>query len=139
MCRPLFLARKDLSFLFRLTTDPIELWASPTSRSRIERTFFEEHFRPFYRAEQVIIKALGEPFNYTDLFGNNVTFGPVFQPEFMLNLLELQKAIESIESPNGIKLVDVCNKPLSPSSEACNIQNIWAYWQDDVGNFRGKI
>ena len=40
-----------------VTTDPIELWASPTSRSRIEKDFFDKPFRPFYRTEQIIIKA----------------------------------------------------------------------------------
>ena len=40
-----------------ITTDPVELWASPTSRSRIEKDFFDSTFRPFYRTEQVIIRA----------------------------------------------------------------------------------
>ena len=40
-----------------VTTDPIELWASPTSRSRIEKDFFGSTFRPFYRTQQIIIKA----------------------------------------------------------------------------------
>ena len=40
-----------------MTTDPIELWASPASRSRVERAFFDETFRPFYRTEQIIIHA----------------------------------------------------------------------------------
>ena len=40
-----------------VTTDPIELWASPTSRSRIERDFYGSNFRPFYRIQQIIIKA----------------------------------------------------------------------------------
>ena len=40
-----------------VTTDPIELWASPTSRSRVEKDFFDSTFRPFYRTEQIIIKA----------------------------------------------------------------------------------
>jgi Niemann-Pick C1 protein len=44
-----------------VTTDPIELWASPTSRSRIERSFFDETFRPFYRTEQIIIHAKDLP------------------------------------------------------------------------------
>ena len=25
----------------------------------------------------------------------------------------------------------VCNKPLHPDKSECNIQNVWAYWQDD--------
>lgn len=44
-----------------VTTDPIELWASPTSQSRIERDFFDSTFRPFYRTEQVIIHAINMP------------------------------------------------------------------------------
>jgi hypothetical protein len=41
----------------QVTTDPIELWAAPESRSRVERKFFDETFRPFYRTEQIIIHA----------------------------------------------------------------------------------
>lgn len=41
-----------------ITTDPVQLWASPNSRSRLERTYFDEHFEPFYRTEQVIINAV---------------------------------------------------------------------------------
>lgn len=36
-----------------ITTDPVQLWASPHSRSRIEREFFDSNFSPFYRVEQV--------------------------------------------------------------------------------------
>lgn len=36
-----------------ITTDPVELWAAPTSDSRIERQFFDTNFEPFYRIEQV--------------------------------------------------------------------------------------
>ena len=37
----------------KVTTDPIELWASPTSRSRTEKDFFDKNFRPFFRTSQV--------------------------------------------------------------------------------------
>ena len=40
-----------------IITDPNELWAAPTSRSRIEKDFFDSTFRPFYRTEMLIIKA----------------------------------------------------------------------------------
>ena len=40
-----------------ITTDPVELWAGPNSRSRIEKDFFDSNFRPFYRTEMVIITA----------------------------------------------------------------------------------
>lgn len=37
----------------KITTDPVELWASPNSRSRIEKEYYDSHFQPFYRTEQV--------------------------------------------------------------------------------------
>lgn len=36
-----------------ITTDPVQLWASPQSKSRIEREFYDSQFQPFYRIEQV--------------------------------------------------------------------------------------
>lgn len=39
-----------------VTTDPVELWASPNSRSRREKDFFDSKFGPFYRTAQVFIK-----------------------------------------------------------------------------------
>lgn len=42
-----------------LTTDPVELWASPSSRCRQEKTYFDTHFEPFYRTEQIIIHPVG--------------------------------------------------------------------------------
>ena len=43
----------------KVTTDPVELWASPESRSRIEKEYFDSRFEPFYRNEQVFVKAVG--------------------------------------------------------------------------------
>lgn len=42
-----------------VTSDPVELWASPTSRSRMEKDYFDKYFRPFYRTEQIFIKPVG--------------------------------------------------------------------------------
>ena len=63
------------------------------------------------------------------------TFGPVFnESSFLLPLLSLQQAIEGLKSePNGHQLKDVCNQPLH-GDKACNIQNLWAYWQDSPSN-----
>lgn len=46
------MATYGIRFL-EITTDPVELWASPESRSRIEKDYFDEHFEPFYRTGQV--------------------------------------------------------------------------------------
>lgn len=44
-----------------ITTDPVDLWASPSSQTRIEKDYFESRFQPFYRTEQVCIRAIGLP------------------------------------------------------------------------------
>ena len=42
--------------------------------------------------------------------------------------------IENITTEDGVKLSDICNNPLEGQTDACNIQNIWAYWQDSLDN-----
>lgn len=43
-------------FFMEITTDPVELWAGPHSRSRAEKDYFDNTFGPFYRTAQVFIK-----------------------------------------------------------------------------------
>lgn len=45
----------------KITTDPINLWSAPTSQSRIEKNYFDTRFQPFFRTEQVCIRAVGLP------------------------------------------------------------------------------
>jgi Niemann-Pick C1 protein len=47
------------AFNLQVTTDPVEIWAAPQSRSRLEKDYFDSRFEPFYRTEQVFIKAVG--------------------------------------------------------------------------------
>jgi len=47
------------AFSLKVTTDPVELWASPQSRSRIEKDYFDSRFEPFFRTEQVFVKTVG--------------------------------------------------------------------------------
>lgn len=44
-----------------LTTDPVQLWSSPTSRARREKDFHDKHFDPFFRTNQLILTAPGFP------------------------------------------------------------------------------
>lgn len=43
-----------------ITTDPVELWAGPHSRSRAEKDYFDNKFGPFYRTAQVFIKPVSK-------------------------------------------------------------------------------
>lgn len=47
------------TFSLNITTNPVELWANPTSESRIDKDYFDTHFQPFYRTEQIFIKTVG--------------------------------------------------------------------------------
>jgi Niemann-Pick C1 protein len=40
-----------------ITSNPIEIWSAPNSRVRLEKNFFDKHFQPFYRTEQIFIKS----------------------------------------------------------------------------------
>lgn len=39
-----------------VTTDPVELWAGEQSQTRLEKEYFDSHFGPFYRTNQLFIK-----------------------------------------------------------------------------------
>uniref|UniRef100_A0A336LKH8 CSON011471 protein n=1 Tax=Culicoides sonorensis TaxID=179676 RepID=A0A336LKH8_CULSO len=124
-----------------ITTDPVELWASDTSRSRIEKEFFDTNFEPFYRVEQLILrpKTSNEIIHATP--SGNVTFGPVFDEEFLKKVYYLLEDIKNIKSRQGVRLQDICYAPLhSPFTgnigvNDCVIQNVWGWFQDDVDTF----
>ncbi|XP_031783378.1 NPC intracellular cholesterol transporter 1 isoform X3 [Nasonia vitripennis] len=126
-----------------VTTDPVELWASPTSRSRVERAYFDSHFEPFYRTEQIIITSVGLPPIEHPTSNGLLTFGPVFDAKFLKKVLELQEGIKAILTPSNYTLADICFAPLSapytgPTTVSqCAIQSIWGYYQDDLEKFDG--
>ncbi|XP_076243132.1 Niemann-Pick type C-1a isoform X2 [Calliopsis andreniformis] len=124
-----------------VTTDPVELWAAPESRSRIERKYFDEHFEPFYRTEQIIITSKGLPNIVHNTSNGPITFGPVFNDTFLKTVLKLQEGIKQIVTPSNYTLANICFAPLTspftgpPTVSQCVIQSIWGYWQDSIDNF----
>ncbi|KOX79311.1 Niemann-Pick C1 protein [Melipona quadrifasciata] len=124
-----------------VTTDPVELWAAPQSRSRIEKEYFDEHFEPFYRTEQIIITSVGLPNIMHNTSNGVVSFGPVFNDTFLKTIYKLQEEIKKITTPNNYTLANVCFAPLtSPftgpiTASQCVIQSIWGYWQDNLETF----
>jgi len=114
----------------RIITDPVELWAAPESRSRIEKDYFDKNFEPFYRTEQIIITAKNLPNVYHNTSDGLTSFGPIFNKNFMYAILDLQERIEAIVGEEGESLQDVCFKPLEPKNNNCTIFSIWGYWQN---------
>ncbi|OXA57471.1 Niemann-Pick C1 protein [Folsomia candida] len=123
-----------------ITTDPVELWASPNSRSRQEKEYYDKNFSPFYRTEQIIATAKGLP-SIMYYPSNNTReepehFGPIFNKEFMYALLDLQERIvNDVRGENGEQLSDVCFSPLSPENTNCTIFSYLEFWHSNPKNF----
>lgn len=115
----------------QITTDPVDLWAAPNSRARIEKDYYDENFEPFYRTAQIFIRPVG--FESFQLKGE--TYGPVYNKTFLLEVLRLQNYItDKLTAEIGeenVYLSDICNKPMAPDNMNCNIQSILNFWQND--------
>ncbi|CAD0197745.1 unnamed protein product [Chrysodeixis includens] len=121
-----------------LTSNPLELWSAPDSRSRQELEYFNSRFGPFYRAAQVYLTFDFEPFEV-----NNVTYGPAFRIEALEELVKLEDAIININrDTGGVVLEDVCYAPLSARGhqttlDQCTMMSATVYLRDskyDINN-----
>lgn len=123
-----------------VTTDPVQLWASPQSRSRVEREFFDSTFQPFYRIEQIIIKAVDLDNIVHNTSNGPIVFGPVFDKQFLIDVHNLQEDIKNLGSDveGATMLKDICYAPLVSGGQDkvktsdCVVQSIWGYFGDDL-------
>nr|CAI5857528.1 unnamed protein product [Callosobruchus analis] len=125
----------------KVTTDPVELWASPTSRSRVEREYFDSHFEPFYRTEQVIIRATNLSEIHHNTSDGMIVYGPAFDRDFLLAVLDLQQRIKQIGQGEWYSLEKICVAPLRSVGQTernvdeCVVQSIWGYYKDSIEEF----
>lgn len=119
-----------------ITTDPVKIWASPTSRSRVEKDYFEERFQPFFRTEQIFFKAVNLPKIVHNTSSGAIEFGPAYNVEFLTAIFDLQSKIEAIPG-----LVDLCFAPLSNTGtkaeymSQCTVQSVFGYFSNDLAKF----
>ncbi|XP_062836513.1 NPC intracellular cholesterol transporter 1 [Anolis carolinensis] len=119
----------------KLTTNPIDLWSAPSSQARKEKEYFDAHFGPFFRVEQLIIQA---PHTKPGIYspypsGDDVPFGPPLTKDILHQVLDLQDAVENITASYNnetIMLKDVCLIPLSPYNNNCTILSVLNYFQN---------
>ena len=74
-----FIAACSSGLVFiQVTTDPVDLWSAPDSQARREKDYFDTHFGPFFRTEQLIIRAPHTPPHTYEPYpsGADVPFGP---------------------------------------------------------------
>uniref|UniRef100_A0A668AVG5 Niemann-Pick disease, type C1 n=1 Tax=Myripristis murdjan TaxID=586833 RepID=A0A668AVG5_9TELE len=119
----------------RVTTDPVELWSSPSSQARQEKDYFDSHFGPFFRTEQLIITT---PSNDTDMYtpypaGLDVPFKAILKKDMLHQVLDLQLDIEGLVATyegENVTLKDICLAPLAPYNNNCTILSVLNYFQN---------
>ncbi|NXI48532.1 NPC1 protein, partial [Galbula dea] len=131
-----FIAMCCSGFVYiRATTNPVDLWSAPSSQARKEKEYFDTHFGPFFRTEQLIIQA---PNSHPDTYspypsGADVPFGPPLAKEILHQVLDLQDAIVNITASfdnETVMLKDICLAPLAPYNNNCTILSVLNYFQN---------
>ncbi|CAH0550205.1 unnamed protein product [Brassicogethes aeneus] len=125
----------------KITTSPVEIWASPTSRSRKEKDFFDSNFGPFYRTNQIFIKAKNLDSFHVNISDEETKIGPVFNQIFMEKVFEIEKNIINIKIDGEEILKNICYAPLRTplddpkkvSSSSCAIMSM-SGWIQDISN-----
>ena len=120
---------------FDVETDPVRLWVAPDSESKLQKEFFDEHFGPFYRAQQIFVTNVPNPSmgNYNTSI--NSVYSGVLSYEHLDYWLDVEKDIRALRShPHGYRLTDVCFKPAGPQG-ACVVQSIGAWFGNDFGDY----
>jgi len=118
----------------QVITDPVELWSSPSSEARLQKNYFDEHFGPFYRTEQMIVTA---PNSNSSIYQDKITFGPILQKEILHEILRLQDEVFNIRATydgENVTLNDICLKPLSPHNNDCGTMSVVNWFQNNHTN-----
>lgn len=104
---------------FEIEQNPARLWVSPTSEAAQEKAFFDSHFGPFYRTEKIFLVNDVDP----------SAPGPVLSYDTLLWWMDVEKSVRQLKGPKfGSTLQDLC---LKPTGDACVVQSVSAYFQDD--------
>lgn len=138
-------------YFFSVITDPVELWSPEDSQTRVNKNYYDSHFRPFYRTTQIIIRPTNQTqWTHTTFDDSDGTlYGAAFELEFLLQVLKLQNMVSSLKGDlvdeNGnllnkkVGLEEICFAPLEPDNMNCTIQSILNYWQNDEESLKKKI
>ncbi|ALC49360.1 Npc1b [Drosophila busckii] len=124
-----------------VTTDPVELWASERSQTRIEKTYFDQNFGPFYRTNQIFVKPTNKSTFTHNAASGVLTFGPAYEQSFLQEVFELQEQIMQLGLAEGEGLDKICYAPVlypgvTPTVDDCLIQSIYGYFQNDMSIFQ---
>ncbi|PSS35438.1 hypothetical protein PHLCEN_2v1593 [Hermanssonia centrifuga] len=115
---------------FELEKDPVRLWVAPDSESIIQKEYFDEHFGPFYRPEQIYV-TVHESSDTASLTQKP----PVLSWDSLKYWAGIEVEIRELRSsPNGYTLDDVCFKPTGPDG-FCVVQSVMGWFGNDLDSY----
>ncbi|XP_050984906.1 LOW QUALITY PROTEIN: NPC intracellular cholesterol transporter 1 [Labeo rohita] len=118
----------------RITTNPVELWSSPSSRARQEKDYFDQHFGPFFRTEQLIITTpVNASFNFSTITSQIIPFSSILNISLLHQVLDLQTEITNLSAEykgETVTFKDICISPLAPYNDNCTILSVLNYFQN---------
>lgn len=109
---------------FTIETDPVRLWVAPNSETRVQKDFFDEHFGPFYRPQQLFITSVDQEND------------PVLSFEHLKYVFELEQHIRQnlVSTPNNFTLEDVCFAPAGPGTP-CVVQSVAGWFGGSLDDY----
>ncbi|KAH9951672.1 patched family-domain-containing protein [Amylocystis lapponica] len=118
---------------FEIETDPVRLWVAPDSESKLQKEFFDEHFGPFYRPQQIFVTSSPvSPYELQTNISLTTSNSPVLSWDHLKYWLDVEEDIRELRSsPNGYTLSDVCFKPAGPEGY-CVVQSAGAWFGNDL-------
>ncbi|MCO5614796.1 hypothetical protein L7F22_069080 [Adiantum nelumboides] len=125
---------------------------SPGSEARHRKMYFDEHFGPFYRTQQIFVMdktaaALAKTMKPTagDEWQQRLVeeASPVLNWERLQWWADVEAEIRTLKSPKGFTLDDVCFAPAGPNGP-CVVQSIMGYFGDSLqglneGNWKDAL
>ncbi|KAJ1965162.1 niemann-Pick type C- protein 1 [Dispira parvispora] len=113
---------------FDVETNPARLWVGPMSASAQNKQYFDEHFGPFYRTEQLVLTSADGPLSSSS--------APLVTRETLRQLFLVEQDIRQLVStPNNYTFKDFC---FNPTGTGCVVQSVTGYWQGDLDRFEAS-
>lgn len=123
---------------FEIETDPVRLWVAPDSESKLQKEYFDQHFGPFYRPQQIFVTSVpssaavsNATSNITSTSENVEPLPPVLTWENLKWWAKVESDIRSLRSSRGYKLSDICFAPAGPGTP-CVVQSITAWFGGEL-------
>ncbi|KLO15877.1 multidrug efflux transporter AcrB transmembrane domain-containing protein [Schizopora paradoxa] len=121
---------------FEIETDPVRLWVAPNSESKLQKEFFDNHFGPFYRLQQIFVTVTPQDSatSELDFMTTDPTLAPVLNWEHLKWWFSVEEHIRTLQSPSGTSLSDICFSPTGRGGP-CVVQSITGWFGEDPEEF----